>query len=83
MEKNKVLVIEDWSDTNRLKEIMAEHGDSQFPFYGENEDGEIISISVFHDRIVLVTEQENGWIRKNFYYPDGTMEELFDGKWNK
>ena len=50
--------------------------------YGEraekkNDDGEDVLISVFDDRIVMETYQENGFIRTNILHEDGTTEELF------
>lgn len=38
-------------------------------------------VSVFRDRVVVNTEQSNGFVRVNTYWIDGTIEENFDGKW--
>ena len=69
----------DGKNPEMLKNLMALYGDQKYPFYGENEDGESTSISIFPDKIVYVTFQHNGWIRKNFYdangYPDGETYE--------
>ena len=58
-----------------LRKLMKEHGDSEFPFYGTNSEGETIKLSVGYDSIVLETYQKNGWIRKNYFdelgYPNG------------
>lgn len=51
----------------------------KFPFFGENEDGEFVSVEIYDDKIVVETTQKNDWIRKNFYWRDGTAEEMFDG----
>ena len=64
----------DSTDTALLRQLMKEHGDSQFPFFGTNEDGETIEISIIHDGIVLRTFQRNGWIRKNYFDKDGYLE---------
>lgn len=41
-------------------------------------------IEVLSDRIITEVYQENGWVRKNFYYPEEcTTEELFQGKWKQ
>lgn len=65
----------DSTNPEQLKKLMKEHGNSEFPFFGTNSEGEKVSISVFPDRIVLVTYQSNGWTRKNFFdengYPNG------------
>lgn len=73
----------DPSDLEGMRNIMAQHGDSEMPFFGHTEDGEKIIISVFKDKIVTETFQRNGWLRKNVYDWDGTREELFQGKWTE
>ena len=60
--------------------LMDTYGDSQYPYFGENENGETVSISIFPDQIVTLTYQSNGWHRKNVYWRDGTREELFEGR---
>ena len=76
------IVVNDWSDMVVRDNIMDTHGDSVEPFYGHNQNGESIAIHVSHESIVLETMQDNGWVRKNYYYyNDDTCEELFDGKW--
>ena len=30
------------------------------------------------DKIVTMTSQSNGWMRKNIYYRDGSREETFE-----
>lgn len=72
----------DSADPALLRDIMRKHGDSDSMFFGRNVDGEDVTISIAHDSIALVTMQENGWVRKNYFnadgYPDG---ETFEGKW--
>ena len=70
----------DPADLKGMRKLMEEHGDSETAKYGKNEFDEDIIISIFKDKIVVVTYQSNGWVRKNVYYPDGLREELFDGK---
>lgn len=65
-------------DMNVLMDI---YGDSDTMYPGVNENGETIHISIFKDYIVVMTFQENGWLRKNIYHRDGTREELFEGKY--
>ena len=72
------LIINDWHDLKHLKELMEEYGDSEYPFFGENENGENIIISIFKDRITVETFQHNGYCRVNHYHPDGTIEELYE-----
>ena len=66
------------ADLEASRELMHEYGDSKFPFWGENSDGEHTMISIFNDRIVMVTYQHNDWIRNDTLYYDGTLEETFE-----
>lgn len=77
------LCIENLDDMTVRDAIMDKYGDSSpEPFYGKNDNGELIRIDVFNNRIILETMQDNGWIRKNFYYRGEEMaEEVFSGKW--
>lgn len=70
-------------DWEGMFDLMEKHGDSDMMMYGENEDGEDVSVSVYKDRIIVDTVQQNGWIRRNIYWRDYTVEELYSksGKW--
>lgn len=68
----------DPSDQEAMNKLMDELGDSETMFPGTSEHGEDVYISIFHDKIVTSTTQDNGWIRKNIYWRDGTREELFE-----
>ena len=66
----------------QLKALIAgrERG---LPMAGENEDGETVIVSVcgYEDGAPIYkteTAQHNGWMRINYYYPDGMVEELYD-----
>lgn len=64
------------------KEIVQRYADSDTMFTGENSDGETVYLSVSKTGMVLKTEQENGWVRVNYYDADGhSTGESFDGKW--
>ena len=71
----------DPSDLKGMKALMGQYGDSQSMILGTNENGEDVTISIFHDKIITVTYQSNGWIRKNVYHWDNSREELFEGRW--
>lgn len=73
----------DPSDYEAMLKLMDEKGDSDTMFLGSNENMEDTTISIFHDKIVHVTFQSNGWVRENTYHRDGTCEEIYAGKWNK
>lgn len=70
-----------FNDINSVIRITELYGDSESSFFGENQNGESIVVSVFRDRVVVNTEQSNGFVRVNTYWIDGTIEEIFDGKW--
>ena len=61
-----------------MNALMDEHGKSKTMYPGTNEQGESVYISIFEDKIVTMTSQFNGWMRKNIYYRDGSREETFE-----
>jgi hypothetical protein len=66
------------------KQLMEEYGDSDTDFIGENEDGEMVRMSIYYDKIIVTTYQNNHWIRKDYYDSDGEYEaEMYDGKWEE
>ena len=69
------------ADLEGMIKLMEEYGDSETAKFGNNEFGENVSISIFNDKIVTVTYQNNGWVRKNIYYSDGCSEEFLNGKY--
>lgn len=71
----------DPSDFKGMLALMDKYGDSSYMFPGTNENGETTHISIFKDRILCSTMQQNGWVRKNIYWRDGTREEMYDGRW--
>ncbi len=71
----------DSTDLEGMRKIMDDYHDYKYPFIGKNQDGEATTIAVFEDTIVLLTYQSNKWVRKNYYYRDGSSEETFEGKW--
>lgn len=76
---NKIMI--DLQDLPAMRKVMDEYHTTKTMLFGENTEGEMTTTSIFQDRIVVVTYQKNGWVRKNILHRDGTMEELFDGKW--
>lgn len=81
MSDNKTINF-DPNDLAGMIRLMDELGDSTAMFPGENENGEAVYISIFPDRIVVKTLQDNHWVRLNGYYRDGTTDETFDGRWD-
>ena len=74
-------MVVDFEDLEACKEVMRQYGSSEYPYAGLNEDDEQVTINVYKDHITVLTFQENGWMRKNVIWDDGTKEELFEGKW--
>lgn len=70
------------SDFDSLLKLMDTYGDQETMLFGINESKESVDISIFKDRILVGTYQHNGWKRKNVYWRDGTVEELFEGRHN-
>ena len=64
------------------KRLIELYADSDTMFSGVNADGEGVTLSIAADGMVLKTEQENGWVRVNYYNAEGEADgESFDGKW--
>ena len=65
MEERKLKIeIPDWSDVEHLKMLMNRYSNTEFPFSGKNENGEYIQISIFEDRIILVTFKKTDGLEK-------------------
>ena len=72
----------DGNNSELLRNLMEEYGNSEFPYHGENTEGEEIEIHICKDSIVYKTYQQNSWIRVNYYDEDGMPDgETFEGKW--
>lgn len=66
------------------KELIERYGDSGSMFLGNNAEGETVHLFVDVCGIILRTEQQNGWVRMNYYDADGVaIGESFDGKWKE
>lgn len=71
----------DFSDLESIREAMDKYHTTETALVGKNSNGELITTSIHKDLIVLETFQKNHWVRKNYFHRDGTVEEMFDGKW--
>ncbi len=75
-------ILIDFTDFDALRNLMDTHGETLDSMISAvNEEGEDQTISINPDNIVLDTCQNNGWVRRNIYWYDGDVEELFDGRW--
>lgn len=70
-----------FSNLSSMRSLMEKYGNSEFPFSGKNNEGEMVEISIFHDFITVKTYQSNGWVRLDSFWKDGTTEQTFDGRW--
>ncbi len=71
----------DFSDLEAMREVMDKYHTTETMLFGESEEGEMTTTSIFEDKIVHVTYQKNHWVRKAILHRDGSREEMFDGKW--
>ena len=46
--------------------------------FGKNDNDENVIVNRGSDSIYTETFQKNGWVRTNYFYPDGTVEELYE-----
>ena len=81
MEPNIRDVKFDPTDFKAMLAIMDKYGSSTFPFSGMNPNSEEIEVSISSNSITVKTFQENGRVRLNTFWRDGTCEETFDGRW--
>ena len=51
----------------------------RFPLFGKTDDDEDFTVEIYEDKIIVATTQKNNWIRKVWYWRDGTIEEMYDG----
>lgn len=64
------------------RKLIALYADSDTMFTGTNEHGETVYVSIAQSGIIVKTEQENGWLRVNYYDGDGWHAgETFEGRW--
>ena len=61
------------------RQLMREYGNSTADFIGKNEDGEMVMMAIYTDKIIVTTYQNNHWIRKDYYDSEGFYEaEMYD-----
>lgn len=66
-------------DTN-LKDLIDKFKKDELDrdiYVGTDGDKNIILVKVAEE-LTITTCQSNGWLRKNIYYKDGTVEEMYD-----
>lgn len=68
----------DPKNLDSMIEIMDMYGDTATMLFGEDENGEDTFTSICKDHIEILTCYDNGWIRKNVYWRNGTREESYE-----
>lgn len=56
--------------------LNAMLGDAE-QMFGKNDEGENVIVERYEEYILTVTFQRNDWVRENYYYEDGRVEEIF------
>ncbi len=73
---------ENFNTQEGRKKLIELYSNGDSMFFGTNEDNESVYVSIAENGIILRTEQDNGWVRVNFYDSEGIATgETFDGKW--
>ena len=67
----------DPDDLEQIKQLVDNSDEFEMPLIGVNEDGESTMTEVTDKFVLVKTFQDNGWLRNNYYYPDGCCEELY------
>ena len=67
----------DPGNMNQLLELTSHSDLFETGLVGENDEGEAVLTSIHEEYLLTITYQSNNWIRKNYYYTDGTCEELY------
>lgn len=67
----------DPEDINKIKWLVENSDKFDMPLSGVNDDGETTLVEVTDEFVLVTTFQKNGWSRKNYYYPDGYVEETY------
>lgn len=66
------------NDLFQLTQMIDMADQLDMPLVGENEDGDMVMTEVTQEFVKITTYQQNGWVRVNYFYTDGTVEELYD-----
>ena len=78
--ESKKMVMETAEDRRDFMEKSKVIGEGYF--FGENQNGEAITISVYDDGMTITTNQKNHHVRENYYNSEGFSEgESFNGRW--
>lgn len=68
----------DFTDHERLVELMDNPKYHNDGYSSKNADGETVLVSISKEKISVRTYQDNGWMRINTYWRDGSFDETYD-----
>lgn len=72
----------DFSNQQSRVEMMHYFGGIDTMLVGNNADGELTRLSIYPDKLVVVTHQSNGWVRVDEYGEFGDLASTtYDGRW--
>lgn len=71
------------SDTVNMGDLIRDFINGDLDMEGEmvagfNDNNESVLVVIGEDRMKISTAQNNGWIKINYVYKDGTFEEMFE-----
>ena len=75
---DKLISFLDPRDEKTLIAVMNEYGDSMDAFHGIDDDGKHVLVSVFRDRIIVYSLQDDGQMQEKIFHRDGSREVLFE-----
>ena len=67
----------DFGDLDSIRDAMDNYHHLETMIFGKTQDDELICISIYEDKILTETYQDNGWTRIATYHRDGSVEESF------
>lgn len=71
----------DFSDPKSVKDLMNNYSSVNTMLFGTNQDGETQTISIAKDSVVVVTYQNNHYVRTNHYDSNGIcVAEMYDSE---
>lgn len=66
------------NDMFQLDQMIDMADQFDMPLVGEDKDGETVMTEVTSEFVKMSTYQKDGWIRINYFYSDGIVEEMYD-----
>lgn len=67
----------DYNDIDSIIDVMDKFGNSDMPYFGDDTEGNMTMTSVYPDTIIVKTFLKNDRVRTNYFYRDGSSEEIY------